>query len=289
MPGDCHIHMVLDGVYYKEAIARHRPAVDEAWVRRTLARYRAAGITFLRDGGDAFGVCRRAAELAPEYGVDYRTPLFPIHRRGRYGAFIGRGYETMAEYRALVREVGQGGGDFIKLMLSGLMDFDRCGAVTGEPLPAEEIRQLIAIAHGEGFAVMAHVNGAETIRAALEAGVDSVEHGAYLDETCLPILAETGAVWVPTLVTAGNLRGTGRYDEAEVSKILKTQQSRVAQAAALGARIALGSDAGAWAVPHARGAADELSLLRETLGGGADAILRRGEAVIRERFRRPAP
>ena len=286
MLGDCHVHMVLDGVCWRDAIARHRPVADERWVRGVLARYQAAGIRFLRDGGDASGVCGLAAEIAPEYGIDYRTPCFPIHRRGGYGGFIGRGYETLAEYRALVAEVRRRGGDFIKLMLSGLMDFDRCGVVTGTPLAADEIRELVAIAHGEGFAVMAHVNGAGTVRAALEAGVDSVEHGAYCDEACLRLLAASGAVWVPTLATAGNLRGTGRYDEAAVAKILAGQQARVARAAALGARIALGSDAGAWAVPHGQGTLDELALLQAALGAEAGAILANGEAAIRERFRR---
>ena len=68
--GDCHVHMVLDGIYFKNAIQRHRPEVDEGWIRKMLAAYRDAGVQFIRDGGDAFGVCRRAAQLAPDYGID---------------------------------------------------------------------------------------------------------------------------------------------------------------------------------------------------------------------------
>lgn len=287
MLGDCHVHMVLDGVYYKDAMDRHRGGADEDWVRAVLARYQAAGISFVRDGGDKLGAARRAAELAGEYGIDYRTPLFPICRRGHYGGFIGRTYETLADYRALVDEVQAGGGDFIKLMLSGLMDFDHCGAVTDTPPPAEEVRTLVAVAHDAGFAVMAHVNGADAVRAALEAGVDSVEHGAYLDEDCLLRLASSETVWVPTLVTVGNLRGQGRYDEQAVEAILETQLARVARAGRLGIHLALGSDAGAWRVPHVRGARDELALMRQALGPEADTILRRGEARIRARFRRP--
>ena len=64
MLSDCHIHMVLDGVYWKDAIARHREGVREDWVRRTLSAYRQRGITYLRDGGDRWGVCTRAARLA---------------------------------------------------------------------------------------------------------------------------------------------------------------------------------------------------------------------------------
>ena len=286
MLGDCHVHMVLDGIYYKDAIGRHRSGVDEDWVRRTLERYRQAGISFVRDGGDAWGAGRRAAELAGEYAIDYRTPLFPIYRRGHYGSFIGRGFDDPAEYRALVEEVRRNGGDFIKIMISGLMDFNRWGVITGEPLDAAEIRDMIAAAHDAGFAVMAHVNGAKTVRAALLAGVDSVEHGSYMDDECLHLLAESGAVWVPTAVTIGNLRGGGRYPEDVVERILETQLSNVAKAGRYGAKIALGSDAGAWRVFHADGARDELALLERALGPDCEAILRQGEAEIRRRFRR---
>lgn len=55
---------------------------------------------------------------------------------------------------------------------------------------------MIHIAHEEGFAVMAHVNGAGAVKDAVEAGVDSVEHGNFMDEACLQALAESGTVWV---------------------------------------------------------------------------------------------
>lgn len=55
-------------------------------------------------------------------------------------------------------------------MVSGLMDFNRYGAITSQPLQAAEIRDLVSAAHDAGFAVMVHANGADTVRAALLAG-----------------------------------------------------------------------------------------------------------------------
>lgn len=286
MIGDCHIHMVLDGVYYKDAIARHRSAPEESLVRRVLEQYRKLGITFLRDGGDAWGVGALAARLAPEYGIDYRTPLFPIHRKGHYGGFIGRGFSDFGEYRTLVEEARDGGADFIKVMTAGLMDFDHFGAVTDTPLPPDLVRDMVSFAHDCGLSVMVHVNGAEAVGYALSAGADSIEHGSYLDGERLHQLAESHAVWVPTAVTIGNLRGTGRYHEADVEKILAMQLANVQKAAALGAKIAPGSDAGAWKVFHGQGALDEYALLRQALGQDADRILSEGLDAIRSRFRR---
>ena len=284
MLSDCHIHMVLDGVYWKDAIARHRAGVREDWVRRTLSAYRQRGITYLRDGGDRWGVCSLAARLAPEYGIRYRIPGAPIHKNGHYGGFIGRGFDTMADYRALVEDARHSGADFIKIMISGLMDFDRLGVLTDVPLTPEEIREMIAIAHGEGFSVMAHANGDATVAAAIAAGVDSIEHGAYLGQETLHRLAESRTVWVPTLVTFGNLIGCGRFPDAVLKPLLEGAMENVRTAAALGALIAPGSDAGAFRVLHGQGTLDEYALLKAAIDEGCDEVLSRGVREIQARF-----
>ncbi len=279
---DCHMHMVLDGVDWRAAIGRHRAGPDVAFVRKTLATYQNLGFSYLRDGGDAWGAGALARVLAPEYGITYRTPLAPLCKAGHYGAFIGTKYENLRQYADLVKNHRETGADFIKIMISGLMDFDRCGVLTEAGLPASEIRELIHIAHQEGFAVMAHANGARTIEAAAVAGVDSIEHGAYQDEASLAAMKECGTVWCPTLSTVGNLRGKGRFDEAAVRAILDTARENVARFATLGGLLAPGTDAGAWAVPH--GSLTEYELLGEILGPDTEPILSRGTAAIMERF-----
>lgn len=278
---DCHIHMVLDGAHWKTAIAAHRNGPDEALIRARLKRYQELGFSYLRDGGDRWGVGARARELAPEYGIRYRTPLAPLCRAGHYGGFIGTKYENLRQYASIVSGLRAQGADFVKIMISGLMDFDRFGVLTEEGLEPAEIRELIHIAHEEGFAVMAHANGARTVEAAADAGVDSVEHGAYLDGDALAAMAEMGTVWVPTLSTIGNLRGRGRFDEHAVREILASAAQNVRTFAELGGILAPGTDAGAWAVPH--GSLTEFELLAEALGPETAAILHRGtEAIIRK-------
>ena len=278
MYSDCHMHMVLDGVDWRAAIARHREKPDDGFIRRALETYQKQGFTYLRDGGDRWGVGKRARELAPEYGIVYRTPLANLCKRGHYGSFIGETYSDFSEYTNLVRKARAHGADFIKIMVSGLMDFDRFGVLTEEGLPKEEIRELIHIAHEEGFAVMAHVNGARTVEAAAEAGVDSVEHGAYQDEDSLEAMKDNGGVWVPTLSTVGNLRGTGRFDEGAVREILARNLENTEKFARMGGLVAPGTDAGAWAVPQ--GCLTEYELLKNV----DPEVLRRGIAKIREKF-----
>ena len=279
---DCHMHMILDGVEWRSAIARHAERPNDGFIHEILSRYQALGYTYLRDGGDRWGAGARAKELAPQYGITYRTPLAPLCKAGHYGAFIGKKYSNFREYLELVRDARRDGADFIKIMISGLMDFDQCGRLTEEGMPPEEIRELIRIAHGEGFAVMAHCNGARTAQAAAEAGVDSVEHGAYYDDDTLAALLENGTVWVPTISTVANLRGKGRFNEEAVRGIFASTAENLRKFANLGGIIAPGSDAGAWAVTH--GCESEVPLLRQILGENADAILEHGAAAIRAKF-----
>ena len=284
MHSDCHIHMLLDGENWRSAIARHAQAPDENWIRGVLQKYQSLGYGYLRDGGDRWGVGAKARELAPEYSITYRTPLSPLCKAGHYGGFIGKTYENFREYADLVKQIRQQGGDFIKIMISGLMDFDHFEVLTEPGLPPETIRELIHIAHEEGFAVMAHANGAETVIAAAEAGVDSVEHGAYLNDEALQAMAQAGTVWVPTLSTVGNLRGAGRFAEIAVVSILESAMENVSRFADLGGMVAPGTDAGAWAVPH--GSQTEAALLEQAMGAAWETVVKRGTEAIQNRFER---
>lgn len=280
MKADCHMHMVLDGVEWKAAIGRHTVTPDEPFIRKTLGIYRDLGYTYLRDGGDRWGVGAKARELAPDYGITYRTPLAPLCKAGHYGSFIGTVYNNVKEYADLVVKAKADGADFIKIMISGLMDFDHHGVLTQPGLDPKEIRELIRIAHAEGMAVMAHANGAETVLSAAEAGVDSVEHGAYLNEEALCAMKENGTVWVPTLSTVGNLRGKGRFSETDVEKILESALGNVEKFHQMGGLLAAGTDAGAWAVPH--GSTTEEGYL--ALAGVEENTLAHGLSVIQRKF-----
>ncbi len=281
MRADCHMHMVLDGVYWRSAIDRHQTSIDLSFIRNALRQYQTQGFTWLRDGGDRWGVGAAARDLANEYGINYRTPLAPLCMAGHYGSFIGQVYHSLPEFTALVRQQGAQGADFVKIMISGLMDFNQFGKLSEESLPAPVIKELVHIAHEEGFSVMAHANGAAAVETAAAAGVDSIEHGAYLNQDALSAMASAGTVWVPTLSTVGNLRGTGRFDETAVAAILENALQNVSDFAAMGGLLAPGTDAGAWAVPH--GSLTEFALLESVLGDRADAILAPGiETLIRK-------
>ena len=279
---ECHGHTLMDGADFRTARDHHKNGVDVPAVRAALDALRQSGVAYFRDGGDNLGVSLCARALAGAYGITYRTPAFAIHKAGHYGGIVGKAWRDLAEYRARVAEAKAAGCDFIKLMFSGIITLNGYGELSCPGLNAEEIAALVEIAHGEGFAVMAHVNGAETVRAAVEAGTDSIEHGYFMDEACLRALASSDTIWVPTVAATHAFIDRPGFDPAVTRRTVATQIETVRRASELGAKIAAGSDSGAVGVMHGEGTRTEYRLLREA--GLTDAQLAQANRALAERF-----
>ena len=108
MFGECHAHIFMDGVNYQEALKRQQNGVREDWIRQVFSWYQEKEITYVREGGDNLGVSLRAKEIAPEYGIEYRSPVFAIHKNGHYGGIVGY-YERICSFGGAG---SQGGGRF---------------------------------------------------------------------------------------------------------------------------------------------------------------------------------
>ena len=288
MFGEGHAHLFMNGYDYRKAVEMHKGHIREDILRGYLEEYRKRGITFIRDGGDDLGVSSFVKNIAAEYGIDYRTPVFAIHKNGHYGSIVGKGFDSVKEYENLVREAKRQGADFIKLMVSGLVDFSKYGVITSTPLSRDEMKELFQFAHEEGMAVMVHANGAETVRNAAECGADSIEHGRYVDKEAIEAMAEAHTIWVPTVVTVRNLIGCGRFPDEIVRKIYEKDCRNIRSGKEKGVTLALGSDAGAYMVPHGKGLEDEYRTFQDIFGESEELneYLERGEKELRERFLR---
>ena len=193
----------------------------------------------------------------------------------------------MKEYHRRVLETAAEGADFIKIMTTGLLDFADHGKITGTPLSATDVKEMVHIAHEEGFAVMSHTNGCYGVQAAVEAGVDSIEHGNYMDDETISMLADSESVWVPTLVTVRNLKGCGRFEDTILASIIKTGEQNLKKAFEKKVHVAVGSDAGAYQVLHGQGVQDESRAFFDILGDtqAVRSWMEDGEKRIRTIFR----
>lgn len=273
MPGliDTHVHLARPTGSYQAGLpaVNALPPVGEATVNALInARLTlAAGVTTVRDlGSDGESVFAvrdsiNAGYLAgptivasgPAISVtgghgDSTTSAYP-DARARAGVCDGAD-----ECRTLVRHLEKSGADVIKLRVTGGFSSN-----TGlrPHMSAAELNAMTSAAELRGLRVAAHAYAPEAIVMAVEAGVNSIEHGYLLDAAGLKLMQRRGTVLVPTLMVAAPPSGVKRFlgGRTPVSVELRDKHRAFERAYAAGVAIALGSDAGIY--PHGRNV-DEL-------------------------------
>lgn len=157
-----------------------------------------------------------------------------------------------------VREHYKKGDDVIKIMPSGGV-LDASSSGENPQLTLDEIKAVVSTAHDYGFTVAAHAHGAEAIRRAVLGGVDSIEHGTYLNDEDMKLMKEHGTWYVPTII-AGDFVATkakipGYYPPqvaAKAAAIGPLILGTAGRAYKAGVKIAFGTDAGVY--PHGENA-----------------------------------
>ena len=161
----------------------------------------------------------------------------------------------MDEVRKATRQAVKEGARFIKVMSTGglLTPGVTAGRTAFAP---DELAVLVEEAHNAGLRVATHAIGNEGIKNALRAGVDSVEHGFYLDDEALQLAIDHGTTLVPTLIAVNqivNNGDSGAIPDWVVEKAKSESghhQTSFAAAVKSGMRIAAGTDAGTPFNPH---------------------------------------
>lgn len=150
------------------------------------------------------------------------------------------------------------GADLIKIMPSGGV-LDESSSGDNAQMTLEEIKAVVSIAHDYGFTVAAHAHGAEAIRRAVIGGVDSIEHGTYMDAEDMKLMVEHGTWYVPTIIAgdfvARQSKVPGYYPPqvaAKAAAIGPLIQATAGRAYKAHVKIAFGTDAAVY--PHGQNA-----------------------------------
>ena len=152
-----------------------------------------------------------------------------------------------------VREVIKYGADVIKICATGGV-LSKGDDPNASQYTLEEMRAIVADAHRLGRRVAAHAHGAEGVRWASEAGVDSIEHGHLMDDAAIATLKKNGTYLVPTLFLGEYMeKNMDRSDVPEYSKqkmrdVIAAMRKNVGKAFAAGVKVAFGTDAAVY--PH---------------------------------------
>src|SRR5712672_726059 len=152
-----------------------------------------------------------------------------------------------------VRENIKYGADLIKIGATGGV-LSKGDDPQASQYTLEEMRAIVADAHRLGRKVAAHAHGAEGIRWAAEAGVDSVEHGSYIDDAGIAAMKEHGTYLVPTLYLGDWMIDNAGLTHlpppllAKAQEVIPNARKNIAHAFAIGVKVAFGTDAAVY--PH---------------------------------------
>lgn len=259
LPGlvNAHVHLCNDGADDLAAQISH-DTVPIATVR-AIANARASldhGITTVRDCGAAHGtVIDVAAAIGAGLAEGPRVVAAGrvLTMTGGHGHYMGVEVDGADAARRAVRRELQLGADFIKTMATG-------GVLTKGRHPSQialcedELVWIVREAHAAGRRVSAHAIGRQGIANALAAGVDSLEHGFYLDEELFEIAIDRGTFLVPTLVALDGILDENATPPNWIAEKAMEQRERSREmfraAVSSGIRIAAGTDAGTPYNPH---------------------------------------
>jgi imidazolonepropionase-like amidohydrolase len=149
-----------------------------------------------------------------------------------------------------VRQRYKDGSDVIKITATGgVLSIAKNGL--NPQFTEEEIRAVVATARDYGFTVAAHAHGAEGMKRAVRAGVDSIEHGTFMDEETMRLMRERGTHYVPT-ITAGQWVFDRSQEDGFFPQVVRPKaamvgpqiQSTFAKAYRAGVKIMFGTDTG---------------------------------------------
>ena len=152
-----------------------------------------------------------------------------------------------------VREIIKYGADVIKVCATGGV-LSKGDNPQHSQYTLEELKAIVADAHRLGRKVAAHAHGAEGIRWAAEAGVDSIEHGSYIDDAAIAAMKQHGTYLVPTLYLMDWFNENAERLHvpadliAKANEVMPAARKNVAHAFAAGVKVAFGTDAAVY--PH---------------------------------------
>jgi imidazolonepropionase-like amidohydrolase len=286
LPGlfDCHTHVVVSGIdMLRELATPFSYQFYEAAVN--LGKTLAVGITTVRDAAGADLGIKQAVEDGIVLGPRMQISISMLSQTGGHadnwsvcGGAVPSPYmsghpgrpsgivDGPDAMRRKVRELVRAGADVIKVATSGGVLSPRDDPRHGH-FRDDELDVLVTEATAAGRFVMAHAQATDGIKAAVRAGIRSIEHGIYLDDEAIGMMLEHGTWLVPTLVAprgvleavdAGAALPAAVIDKARM--VLATHVESVERAIAAGVKVAMGTDSGV--APHGENLR-ELSLMVE--------------------------
>ncbi len=269
---DAHVHLGLAKKCEPAGAHNSTDILQQYRVLDDISAFLKNGIFAVRDGGDAFGFNQALNEALKHRKI--KTPVLittgkAIRKNKGYGSFLGPGFTEKKELVGQLEALARAGVAQLKVIVSGIVSFREYGKVGLAPVNFEELSFIVNFAHEKKIKVMAHANSASAVEMAIEAGVDSIEHGYFLEDDSLKKMAEKEIVWLPTIIPVFNQsKKPFDFDKsakelAVIKKIYERQLEKLYTAVREQVPVGLGTDSGASGVSHGVGYFQEIELYKK--------------------------
>ncbi len=290
MPGliDCHVHLYGRVANLQERLLTP-PSLALFYGARNAVRTLDAGVTTVRDAGGSPAGFRMAIERGLIPGPRMRVAIGALSQTGGHGdGMMPAGVDTRVggagggprsaefpntlvdgpdEARRAVRQLLRAGADFIKIHATGGV-MSPSDEPTHTQFTVEELSAMVYEARAAGKTAMSHAQGTQGIKNAIAAGVESIEHGIYVDDEAIAEMKQRGLFLVPTLVAPVWVkrhaeRAPGSILPQSLRKteaVMEDHKRNIGIAIKSGVRVAMGTDSG---VGHHGSNAEELLLMVE--------------------------
>ena len=302
LPGfiDAHTHLSQEfsSDYNGARLAALERPISESAIRATVNARKTlmAGFTTVRDVGSSDFIDVGLRNSINAGIVPGPRMLVSVHALGgtgghcddgagfRFGLFKESGPEdgvinSPDQARFAVRWNIKYGADIIKTCATGGV-LSPTDAVDAPQLSQAELDALVTAAHELGRKTAAHAHGSEGAKRAIRAGIDSIEHGTFLDDESLHMMHDRGTYLVPTLSVRTGI-AESRFPplvQAKADAAMKAQDDLVRRALKIGVKIALGTDAAVY--PHGNNALEFMLMAND--GMTPAQSLRAGTSVASE-------
>jgi imidazolonepropionase-like amidohydrolase len=242
-----HIHPSLDRC---QAGIRHSGGCVDAHVHLQEACFLdaivGASVVAIRDAG------MRSNFLRGNHLIDQKCGLplivsarWALYKKNGYGSSLGLPVETKEQIKSEIHILKQAGAGIIKIMASGMVSLKGPGRVTAGGFNKVELQFIVQTAAACGLGVMAHANGERAIMDAAEAGVRSIEHGFFMSERALEVMAKKSTFWVPTVgaLKRAAFSGSASKDVQDfVDGLICSHLEMIQHAHRIGTPLAIGTD-----------------------------------------------
>jgi imidazolonepropionase-like amidohydrolase len=265
LPGfiDSHVHLMANG-FRMEHTMYNPLSIFFYNAVQNMAQTINAGVTTVRDAGLADYGVKMAVEKGLVVGPRMQISVAPLSiTGGHFDFWLKSGFNMKISYpghpdgvcdgidgvRRKVREVLRAGAEVVKVMVTGGVM-----SVNDQPefpqFTREELKVIVEEAQNRGINTLAHAHGVDGIKNAVKAGINSIEHGTYLDKEAIGLILERETYLVPTLVVQKSNKvhaesGTiPDYMVEDAIRIVDIHHRNMKKAYKAGVNMAMGTDCG---------------------------------------------